>query len=91
MMGMFSAVLGGVIRDILINEIPLIFRKEIYAMACIAGGALFVMLEPSGISFEMRTVYTIALIITIRILAIRFKIGLPGIQDEIPLKRKPRK
>ncbi|MAY84169.1 MAG: hypothetical protein CMP59_08555 [Flavobacteriales bacterium] len=91
MMGMFSAVLGGVIRDILINEIPLIFRKEIYAMACIAGGALFVMLEPSGISFEMRTVYTIALIITIRILAIRFKIGLPGIQDEIPIKRKPRK
>jgi uncharacterized membrane protein YeiH len=91
MMGMFSAVLGGVIRDILINEIPLIFRKEIYAMACIAGGTLFVLLEPSGLNFEMRTIYTVLTIITIRILAIRYKIGLPGIQDEIPLKRKPRK
>lgn len=91
MMGMFSAVLGGVIRDILINEIPLIFRKEIYAMACMAGGALFVFLGKSGLGFEMRTIYTVITIIIIRILAIRYKIGLPGIQDEIPLKRKPRK
>jgi len=91
MMGMFSAVLGGVIRDILINEIPLIFRREIYAMACIAGGSLFVLLEPLGLGFEMRTVYTVITIILIRILAIRFKIGLPGIQDELPIKRKPRK
>ena len=48
---MFSAVLGGVIRDILINEIPLIFRKEIYAMACVAGGTAFVFLQ-DVLSFE---------------------------------------
>tara|TARA_B110000046_G_scaffold49092_1_gene54643 strand:+ start:34465 stop:34998 length:534 start_codon:yes stop_codon:yes gene_type:complete len=42
MMGMFSAVLRGVIRDILINKIPLIFTKEIYAMPCVAGGTVFV-------------------------------------------------
>ena len=55
MMGMFSAVLGGVIRDILINEIPLIFRKEIYAMACVAGGTAFVFLQ-DVLSFEWNVV-----------------------------------
>lgn len=91
MMGMFSAVLGGVIRDILINEIPLIFRKEIYAMACIAGGALFIFLSSRGLSFEINASITIATIIAIRILAIRFKIGLPGIEDEHPFVKKSKK
>ncbi len=81
MMGMFSAVLGGVIRDILINEIPLIFRKEIYAMACIAGGTFFVILK-DYIPFEWNVMVTIFTIITIRIIAIKFKIGLSGINDD---------
>lgn len=80
MMGMFSAVLGGVIRDILINEIPLIFRKEIYAMACIAGGTLFVLLQ-HHIPFKWNVVLAIATIIIIRILAIKFGIGLGRIDD----------
>ena len=80
MMGMFSAVLGGVIRDILINEIPLIFRKEIYAMACVAGGTAFVFLQ-DVLSFEWNVVATISLIIAIRIVVIKFKIGLSEIDD----------
>ncbi len=79
MMGMFSAILGGVIRDILINEIPLIFRAEIYALACIAGGALFIVLDNMGVGFEINAIITISIIIAIRILAIKFKIGLPKI------------
>ena len=81
MMGMFSAVLGGVVRDILINEIPLIFRKEIYAMACVAGGTLFILLKDQ-LEFEWNVVITVSTIITIRLLAIKFKIGLSGIDDE---------
>lgn len=90
MMGMFSAVLGGVIRDILINEIPLIFRKEIYAMACIAGATLFYYLQEYGMSFEPSAIVSISTIIIIRILAIRYKIGLPGIDDsnKMPFNRK---
>lgn len=90
MMGMFSAVLGGVIRDILINEIPLILRKEIYAMACVAGATLFYFLQKTSLGFEMNTVISIAAIILIRILAIKYKIGLPGIDesDKLSLKRK---
>lgn len=80
MMGMFSAVLGGVIRDILINEIPLICRKEIYAMACVAGGTAFVFLQ-DVLSFEWNVVATISLIIAIRIVVIKFKIGLSEIDD----------
>lgn len=80
MMGMFSAVLGGVIRDILINEIPLIFRKEIYAMACVAGGSLFVFMR-DVIAFEWNVTLTILLIITIRIVVIKFKLGLSSIDD----------
>ena len=41
MMGITSAVFGGVIRDVLTNEVPLIFRKEIYASACLAGALVF--------------------------------------------------
>lgn len=80
-MGMFSAVLGGVIRDMLLNEIPLIFRKEIYAMACIAGAALFITLQKYELSFEWSSSIAIGTIITIRIVAIKFKIGLSGIDD----------
>lgn len=80
MMGMFSAVLGGVIRDILINEIPLIFRKEIYAMACVAGGTLFVLLRDI-VPFEWNVTLTISTIIAIRIVVIKFKIGLSSIDD----------
>lgn len=82
MMGLFSAVLGGVIRDILINEIPLIFRKEIYAMACVSGGAMFLILQNYWYSFERNAVISIVTIIIIRIIAIRFKVGLPGIDEE---------
>jgi len=80
-LGMFSAVLGGVIRDILINEIPLIFRKEIYAMACIAGATLFYYLQKFDVPFELNTVLSISLIVAIRILVIKFKIGLSGIDE----------
>src|SRR5690606_14932755 len=45
LMGMFSAVMGGVIRDTLTNSTPVIFRKEIYATACLAGAALFLVLD----------------------------------------------
>lgn len=81
MMGMFSAVLGGVIRDILIGEIPLIFRKEIYATACLAGGAFFILLKQIDVPFEMNVSLTILTIVIIRILVIKFKIGLPGIDE----------
>ncbi|RUT79793.1 trimeric intracellular cation channel family protein [Ancylomarina longa] len=76
-MGLFSAVMGGVIRDTLCNDIPLIFRKEIYATACVFGGILFVSLNHIGLSLAINQFLTISCIIIIRILCIRYKISLP--------------
>lgn len=77
LMGLFSAVMGGVIRDNLCNDIPLIFRKEIYATACLVGGMLFVFLNHLGLSDSINQLITISGIIAIRIICIRFKISLP--------------
>ena len=78
-MGMVSAVFGGVIRDIICNEIPLIFRKEIYALTCIAGGVLFVSLRFSGIEQSLNVLITVFFIVIFRILAVRFEWKLPDI------------
>ena len=40
-MGTITGAFGGIIRDILINEEPLIFRKDIYALACVVGGIFY--------------------------------------------------
>lgn len=76
-MGLFSAVMGGVIRDTLCNDIPLIFRKEIYATACLVGGVLFITLNFIGVESSLNQFITIASIIIIRIICIRFKVSLP--------------
>lgn len=76
MMGMVSAVFGGVIRDIVCNEIPLIFRKEIYALACIIGGAVYFLLGLLSISHDWVMILTVLSIISIRIVAVKYKLSL---------------
>lgn len=78
LMGMFSAVMGGVIRDVLINERPVLFRKEIYATACLAGAILYLFLLDAGVTRNTNIIISAAVIFIIRIVAIRFKIALPS-------------
>ncbi len=73
MMGTVSAVFGGVVRDTLSNIIPLIFRQEIYAMACVAGGVLFLVLKKTGLPQHWGIALTIGFIIVLRIVAVRRK------------------
>ena len=75
-MGMFSAVMGGVIRDTLTNEIPVIFRKEIYATACLAGAVIYLVLNANGIDREWNLIISILSIISIRLTAVKYKITL---------------
>lgn len=77
-MGMFSAVMGGVIRDTLTNETPVLFRKEIYATACLAGAILYLLLFRFGVHRDINMVVSILMILIIRLLAVRFSLALPN-------------
>lgn len=76
-MGLFTAVMGGVIRDTLINEIPQIFRKEIYATACIAGALVYLVLKYFLLPDLWSAVISIITIIVVRLTAVKFKWSLP--------------
>ncbi len=74
LLGTSSAVAGGVIRDTLCNEIPLIFRSEVmYATPCIAGGLMYWALLHFHMNTESAAIISMSLIFAIRILAVRFK------------------
>ena len=76
-LGTITACFGGVLRDVLLNNIPLLFRKEIYAMACIAGGLIYFLLRYFKVNADFVTILCILIIFTIRILAVRYKLSLP--------------
>ena len=76
-LGTITACFGGVVRDVLLNQIPLLFRKEIYAMACIAGGLIYFLLRQLTLNADIVTIICILLIFTIRIIAVKYKISLP--------------
>ena len=78
-LGTITASFGGVIRDILCNEIPVIFRKEIYATACILGGVTYFLLTRFPIDNNLVFIISGVVVITIRLLAVKFKIALPNI------------
>ncbi len=78
-MGMFSAVMGGVIRDVLTNEIPIIFKKEIYATACLAGAICYLLLDHFGLERNVNFLLSAAIIISIRIIAVKKNLSLPKI------------
>ena len=76
-MGMFTAVMGGVIRDMLTNVMPVLFRKEVYASACLMGAILYLAMY--GLDVERNTSFLVAIvfIITLRLLAVKYNLTLP--------------
>ena len=81
-MGTLTGAAGGVLRDILINEEPLIFRKEIYALACVFGGVVFWACEQVGISGAVLQITTAAAVIALRIVAVHYGLKLPTLKGE---------
>lgn len=77
-LGVMTGTFGGVIRDILCNEIPVIFRKEIYATACLIGGLVFIVLLKLGVEREIIYIVTSLIVISIRLVVVKFKISLPS-------------
>lgn len=76
--GAMTGTFGGVIRDILCNEIPVIFRKEIYATASILGALAFVILYDLGLNTDVIYIVTSLIVISIRLVVVKYKIALPS-------------
>nr|WP_288231581.1 trimeric intracellular cation channel family protein [uncultured Prevotella sp.] len=81
-MGCITGAAGGVIRDVLLNEEPVIFRREIYAMACVVGGLTYWLLSWLQVSLYITVIATFAIVCAIRFLAVRYHISLPKLRDE---------
>lgn len=77
-LGTITASFGGVIRDVLLNNVPLVFRKEIYALASIIGGLFYFVLRSSSLDNDVAKIICILLILLIRLLAVKYKLGLPA-------------
>lgn len=76
-MGTITGIVGGVMRDNFINETPLVFRKEIYALACVMGGTVFAACYYFHLGHEVSELSAAGTILVIRILAIKYHWHLP--------------
>ena len=81
-MGTLTGAGGGVFRDVLINEVPLIFRKEIYALACVIGGLVYYACYHAGLTNVAASVVCGASVMLTRFLAVKYHLSLPVLKSE---------
>jgi uncharacterized membrane protein YeiH len=81
-MGTITGSFGGMIRDILINEVPLIFRKDIYALACLAGGIMYYICMLLAVPSALAQFVSALCVFTIRVLAVKYHISVPVLKGE---------
>jgi len=82
MLGTVTGCFGGVLRDVLLNNIPLIFQKEIYASASILGGVVFFLLISLQFPFSYAYIIGILIVFVVRVLAVRFSWSLPKFYED---------
>lgn len=80
-MGAITGAAGGVLRDIQINEVPLIFRKEIYALACVFGGMVYGICQLAGMTGGTLQIVTAVSVIAARVVSVRFGFCLPSLKQ----------
>lgn len=81
-MGTLTGAGGGVIRDILLREVPLIFRKEIYALACVLGGIGYWIGSAIGLNAHANAIICAVVVVGMRLLAVKFGLHLPVLKGE---------
>ena len=81
-MGTITGSFGGMLRDILINEVPLIFRKDIYALACVLGGIIYYLCTFTGLSSPIIQFITAVSVFLTRIIAVKYHISVPVLKGE---------
>ena len=80
MMAVWTAIIGGMLRDIICNEIPLVLQREIYISASIAGSVTYLLLDSLGVDAGMNEFVMLGVIFAVRMLALRFDWHLPSIR-----------
>ncbi len=81
-MGTITGAFGGMLRDILINEVPLIFRKDIYALACVFGGFIYWICLATPLSEAMTQFVAAFSCVLARVVAVKYHISLPVLKGE---------
>ena len=86
-MGTITGAAGGIMRDIFINEEPLVFRKDIYALACVIGAIAYYICDTLGMNFMISQVVCASTVIFSRIIAVRYHLHLPVLKGEDEFKK----
>ena len=81
-MGTITGSFGGMLRDTLINEVPLIFRKDIYALACVFGGFIYYLCTFIGMSSSIIQFITAVSVFLIRVIAVKYHVSVPVLKGE---------
>lgn len=79
-MGTITGTVGGVVRDVLLNEVPLLFRRDIYALACVAGGGIYFICKSLDLPTGLTEILAASVVIILRLVAVRFHIHLPQLK-----------
>jgi uncharacterized membrane protein YeiH len=79
-MGTITGSFGGVLRDVLLNQVPLVFRKDIYALACVAGGGVYFLCHYFNLPTGFTEIIAAATVISLRLVAVRYHIHLPQLE-----------
>lgn len=80
LLGVITIIVGGIIRDMICNEIPLVLQQEIYISAALAGGMLYFGMQALGIIGWISEITTMLTIFSIRMLALRYDWQFPNIE-----------
>lgn len=76
-MGTITGTVGGVVRDVLLNQVPLLFRRDIYAMAAVAGGMVYFLCKYVGFPVGLSEIVAAGTVIVLRLISVKFHIHLP--------------
>lgn len=89
-MGTFTGAAGGVIRDVLLNRVPLIFCSELYAIACIIGGLIYYGCVRLGVDITVTQIVAAVTVIVVRMLATEYHLALPMLRgSDVEIEDEP--
>ena len=89
LLGVVTGVAGGILRDVLIGEVPMVFRSVIrlYATAALAGATLFVVLSHNGLSEDHASQVGLLMVLLLRLAGIRWRLTLPEFDEPKPARK----